>query len=62
MTRRPLAVNTITRLRAANSRLIGVVLTKYRDRLGGYGYGYGYGGEAYAYGDGVRKKMIELSS
>lgn len=64
VTRRPLAVNTVNRLRAANSRLIGAVLTKYSERLGGYGYGYGYGygGEAYAYGHGARKKMIELSS
>ena len=61
--RRHVAVNTVNRLRAANSRMIGAVLTKYSERLsGGYGYGYGYGGEAYAYGQGDRKKMIELSS
>ena len=57
--RRTVAVNSVNRLRAANTRLIGAVLTKYSERLGGYGYGYG--GEAYAYGDG-RRKMIELSS
>ena len=59
--RRTIAINSVNRLRAANTRLIGAVLTKYSDRLGGYGYGYGYGGEAYAYGQG-RRKMIELSS
>ena len=57
--RRTIAINSINRLRAANTRLIGAVLTKYNERLGGYGYGYG--GEAYAYGHG-RRKMIELSS
>jgi Mrp family chromosome partitioning ATPase len=33
----------IARLLEARTRLIGVVLTKYRARRDGYGYGYGYG-------------------
>ncbi len=57
--RRAVVVGTVNRLRAANTRLIGAVLTKYSERLGSYGYGYG--SEAYSYGSGDRK-MIELSS
>ena len=61
--RRPSAANAVTRLRAANARLIGGVLTKFSERFGaaGYGYGYGYGGEAYSYGHRDEVKMIDLA-
>lgn len=61
--RRPSAANAVNRLRAANARLIGGVLTKFSERFGaaGYGYGYGYGGEAYSYGHRDEVKMIDLA-
>jgi hypothetical protein len=61
--RRPAAANSVNRLRAANCRLIGGVLTKYSERFGaaGYGYGYGYGSEAYSYGHRDEVKMIDLA-
>jgi succinoglycan biosynthesis transport protein ExoP len=61
--RRPAAANAVNRLRAANCRLIGGVLTKYSERFGaaGYGYGYGYGSEAYSYGHRDEVKMIDLA-
>ena len=39
--------SALARLRAAQSRIFGVVLTKLQQRHAGYGYGYGYG---YNYG------------
>ena len=61
--RRPAAANAVNRLRSANCRLIGGVLTKYSERFGaaGYGYGYGYGSEAYSYGHREEVKMIDLA-
>ena len=61
--RRPAAANAVNRLRSANCRLIGGVLTKYSERFGaaGYGYGYGYGSEAYSYGHRDEVKMIDLA-
>jgi capsular exopolysaccharide synthesis family protein len=35
--------SALDRLRAANARIFGIVMTKYRARDAGYGYGYGYG-------------------
>jgi capsular exopolysaccharide synthesis family protein len=61
--RRAAALNAVNRLRAANARLMGGILTKFNaKRTGyGYGYGYGYGEEAYAYAEGDKpKKQIEL--
>lgn len=49
--RRSAVQGTIRRLRAANARLVGAVLTKFQPKSGadnehyGYGYGYGYGPE-----------------
>jgi succinoglycan biosynthesis transport protein ExoP len=53
-TRTALAKIALGRLRAANARIIGCLLTKFNAKKAGYGYGYGdsygYGDEAYAYG------------
>ena len=50
--RRALAANTVARLRAADARVLGVVLNKFDPRRVGYGYGYGYGySYSYSYGD-----------
>lgn len=49
--RRALAANTVARLRAADARVLGVVLNKFDPRRVGYGYGYGYGySYSYSYG------------
>jgi capsular exopolysaccharide synthesis family protein len=45
--RRPVVLNSLARLRAANAHIVGVVLTKYNPKHAGYGYAYGYG---YGYG------------
>jgi len=45
-TGRRLAKTSLRRLMVGNTRLLGVVLTKFDARKGSYGYGYGYG---YAY-------------
>ncbi|MDE2595712.1 MAG: polysaccharide biosynthesis tyrosine autokinase [Sphingomonadales bacterium] len=47
--RRPVVLGTVGRLQAANARVIGAVLTKYKPKSGSEGYGYGYG---YGYGAG----------
>jgi capsular exopolysaccharide synthesis family protein len=55
-TRTGLAKIALGRLRAANARIIGCLLTKFNAKKAGYGYGYGdgygygYGDEAYGYG------------
>ena len=53
-TRTGLARLAIARLRAANARVVGCLLTKFNARrIGygrGYGYGYGYGNQSYGYG------------
>jgi capsular exopolysaccharide synthesis family protein len=61
--RRAAALNSVNRLRAADARLMGAILTKFNAlKVGyGYGYGYGYGEDAYAYREGDQpKKQIEL--
>ena len=42
-TRRGYLAGMLRRLMLARARILGVVLTKYDTRVGGYGYGYGYG-------------------
>ena len=53
-TRKGLAQLAIRRLRAANARVVGCLMTKFNAKRIGYGYGdgygYGYGEEAYGYG------------
>ena len=61
--RRAAALNAVNRLRAADARLMGGILTKFKaTKVGyGYGYGYGYGEDLYAYREGDEpKKQIEL--
>ncbi|MDQ2879281.1 MAG: polysaccharide biosynthesis tyrosine autokinase [Pseudomonadota bacterium] len=63
--RRQVAANTVARLRASNTRLLGAILNKYNPKRAGYGYGYGYGEGAYTYGAGENdaedsKRQIEL--
>lgn len=61
--RRVAVLNAIARLRSADSRIMGGVLTKFSATKAGYGYGYGYGygDDAYAYRQGEEpKKQIEL--
>lgn len=62
--RRAAVLNAVNRLRFAEARVMGGILTKFNaTKVGyGYGYGYGYGGDdAYAYREGDEpKKQIEL--
>jgi len=61
--RRVAALNSIERLRAADARIMGAILTKFSaTRSGyGYGYGYGYGDDQYSYREGDKpKRQIEL--
>jgi Mrp family chromosome partitioning ATPase len=61
--RRAAVLNAVNRLRFAEARVMGGILTKFNAvKVGyGYGYGYGYGEEAYAYREGDEpKKQIEL--
>jgi capsular exopolysaccharide synthesis family protein len=61
--RRAAALNAIKRLRMADAKIMGGILTKFHAKKAGYGYGYGYGyGEdAYAYREGEKPKaQIEL--
>lgn len=59
--RRAAAVNSIARLRKANARLMGAILTKFAATSYGYGYGYGYGDGAYTYREGEEpKRQIEM--
>lgn len=54
--RRPAVLSSLRRLLAANGNVVGVVLTKYNPRNGGYGYGYGQGySYGYGYGYGSRR-------
>lgn len=56
-TRTKAAMEAISRLHAADSHIVGAVLTKYRQRSGGYGYNY----EPYKYGGiGTREREIQL--
>lgn len=58
-TRTKAAVETINRLNASNSNIIGAVLTKFKHQAHGYGYGYNY--EPYKYGGvGSREREIRL--
>ncbi|HZF43596.1 MAG TPA: polysaccharide biosynthesis tyrosine autokinase [Sphingomonadaceae bacterium] len=61
--RRGAALNAVNRLRGADARLLGGVLTKYNTKHSGYGYGYAYVDESYSYGVGQeRQRQIELIS
>ncbi len=58
-TRTKAASDTVSRLRASGSHIVGAVLTKYKAQGGGYGYGYNY--EPYRYGGvGSREREIQL--
>ena len=62
--RRAAALNAVKRLRAAESRIMGGILTKFSATKSGYGYGYGYGygDDQYAYREGIeQKKQIQLA-
>jgi polysaccharide biosynthesis transport protein len=62
--RRAAAINSVKRLRAADARLMGGVLTKFSATKSGYGYGYGYGygDDQYTYRQGEQAKpQIELT-
>jgi capsular exopolysaccharide synthesis family protein len=61
--RRAAVLNSVNRLRFAEARVMGGILTKFNAlKVGyGYGYGYGYGEDVYAYREGDEpKKQIEL--
>jgi Mrp family chromosome partitioning ATPase len=61
--RRSAALNSINRLRAVDSRILGAILTKFSATKSGYGYGYGYGygDDAYSYRENDKpKRQIEL--
>jgi capsular exopolysaccharide synthesis family protein len=58
-TRTKAAVESVNRLKASGSHIVGAVLTKFRQQSHGYGYGYGY--EPYKYGGiGSREREIRL--
>ncbi len=62
--RRGAALNAVKRLRAADARITGGVLTKFSATKSGYGYGYGYGygDDQYTYREGIETKtQIKLS-
>jgi capsular exopolysaccharide synthesis family protein len=57
-TGRRLVKAAIRRMRLANSRLLGVLLTKFDARNTSYGYGYGYGyGYQYSYDYGAKPAL-----
>jgi Mrp family chromosome partitioning ATPase len=61
--RRSAALNSLNRLRAVDSRILGAILTKFSATKSGYGYGYGYGygDDAYSYReDEAPKRQIQL--
>ena len=63
--RRPVVLNSLSRLTAAKARVLGTVLNKYNPKTAGsYGYGYGYGyGSNERYGDQAEKiPQIDLVS
>lgn len=57
--RRAAALNAVNRLRAADARIMGGVLTKFSATKSGYGYGYGYGygDDQYTYRRGIETKV-----
>lgn len=57
-TKKGMARVAIARLRAANSILLGVVLTKFDAKRAHYGYGYNYGGTSYGYGNGSSNARV----
>jgi succinoglycan biosynthesis transport protein ExoP len=62
--RRGAALNAVKRLRSADARIMGGVLTKFSATKSGYGYGYGYGygDDQYTYREGIEtKEQIKLS-
>ncbi len=62
--RRAAALNAVKRLRAAEARIMGGILTKFSATKSGYGYGYGYGygDDQYSYRQGIETKaQIQLS-
>jgi Mrp family chromosome partitioning ATPase len=61
--RRSAALNSLNRLRAVDSRILGAILTKFSATKSGYGYGYGYGygDDAYSYRENDEpKRQIQL--
>jgi succinoglycan biosynthesis transport protein ExoP len=61
--RRSAALNSLNRLRAVDSRILGAILTKFSATKSGYGYGYGYGygDDAYSYRENDQpKRQIQL--
>jgi capsular exopolysaccharide synthesis family protein len=61
--RRSAALNSLNRLRAVDSRVLGAILTKFSATKSGYGYGYGYGygDDAYQYREtDAPKRQIQL--
>lgn len=62
--RRAAALNSVKRLRAAEARIMGGILTKFSATKSGYGYGYGYGygDDQYSYRQGIETKaQIQLA-
>lgn len=59
--RRAAALNAVKRLKMADARIMGGILTKFKAKSYGYGYGYGYSEDLYSYREGEEpKKQIEL--
>jgi hypothetical protein len=61
--RRAAALNTVSRLRSVDARIMGGILTKFSATKSGYGYGYGYGygDDRYSYREGdAPKRQIQL--
>ena len=57
--RRAAALNSVNRLRTADARLMGGILTKFNAAKVGYGYGYGYGyGGSYYEDEEVKENIL----
>ena len=56
--RRAAVLNAVKRLKAADARIVGAVITKFNATASGYGYGYGYGygDDSYSYRQGEKPK------
>jgi len=56
--RRAAVLNAVKRLKAADARIVGAVITKFNATASGYGYGYGYGygDDSYSYREGEKPK------
>ncbi len=63
--RRAAVLNAVKRLKAADARIVGAVITKFNATASGYGYGYGYGygDDSYSYRQGEKPKdQIKIAS